>query len=276
MKDAYWFKHDSNAKDDPKCAILIEELGLEGYGIFWVLVETLRDQDGYKCPLRMMPVIARRYGTSKQKVETVIKNYGLFVVEDDMFFYSQSLIERMKPLEIKKLQARDAANKRWEKQKQLCASNADALPEHCDSNANAMPLDKIREEESRIEENTEEENTKDNHLSDDVLLVLEDFKKHRKAIKKPLTDRALELIVKKLNDLAYNDAEKILMLEKSIENGWAGVFQLKDDERIVEQEESYPPSEVDYDPDWKDKYPEDYEKMLNLHKNLFKGMDKVW
>lgn len=32
-KDAYYFTHDSNAKDDPKCALLIDQLGMEGYGI---------------------------------------------------------------------------------------------------------------------------------------------------------------------------------------------------------------------------------------------------
>ena len=35
-KDAYYFSHYSNAKDDFKCMLLIEELGLEGYGIFWI------------------------------------------------------------------------------------------------------------------------------------------------------------------------------------------------------------------------------------------------
>ena len=37
-----YFPHDSNAKDDPKCMILIDPLGPEGYGIYWVLVEILR------------------------------------------------------------------------------------------------------------------------------------------------------------------------------------------------------------------------------------------
>ena len=37
-----YFPHDSNAKDDPKCMVLIDQLGMEGYGIYWVLIE-LRD-----------------------------------------------------------------------------------------------------------------------------------------------------------------------------------------------------------------------------------------
>ena len=71
-KDAYYFPHDSNAKDDPKCVLLIEQLGLEGYGIFWVLIETLRDQPEYKYPLQLLPALARRYNTTAEKMKTVV------------------------------------------------------------------------------------------------------------------------------------------------------------------------------------------------------------
>jgi hypothetical protein len=67
-KDAYYFSHDSNAKDDPKCVLLIEQLGLEGYGIFWMLIETLRDQPGYKYPIALISALARRYNTTAEKV----------------------------------------------------------------------------------------------------------------------------------------------------------------------------------------------------------------
>ena len=45
-KDAYYFPHDSNATEDPKMMLLIDELGMEGYGIFWMLLEALRNQKG--------------------------------------------------------------------------------------------------------------------------------------------------------------------------------------------------------------------------------------
>lgn len=142
-KDAYYFRHDSNAKDDPKCVLLIEQLGLEGYGIYWILVETLRDQPDYKYPLALIPALARRYNTSAQKVDAVIRGYGLFQIEDDSFFYSQSLINRMKPLEENREKARIAAEIRWNKHKQS-GRNADALPAQCAPNA-------IREEKRREE-----------------------------------------------------------------------------------------------------------------------------
>lgn len=111
MKDAYYFSHDSNAKDDPKCVLLIEQLGMEGYGIFWVLIETLRDQPEYKYPLALIPALARRYNTTTEKVKTVVMQYGLFEIADEEFFYSDSLNRRMQHLEYKRQIAVKAGKK---------------------------------------------------------------------------------------------------------------------------------------------------------------------
>jgi hypothetical protein len=78
-KDAYWFSHDSNAKDDPKSMKLIDQLGLEGYGIYWVLIETLRDQPEYRYPLDMIPILARRYNTSGEKMKAVVVLMGFLM-----------------------------------------------------------------------------------------------------------------------------------------------------------------------------------------------------
>lgn len=94
-KDAYYFPHDSNAKDDPKCMLLIDQLGLEGYGIFWVLIEVLRDQPDYTYPLANLPALARRYNCTAEKFQTVVSNYGLFCIENEQVFFSDSLRRRM-------------------------------------------------------------------------------------------------------------------------------------------------------------------------------------
>ena len=98
-KETCYFSHDANAKDDFKVMLLIEELGLEGYGIFWVLIETLREQQNYKYPLKLLSVLARKYNTTLAKLEVVVRNYHLFIIEDDCFFYSSSLNRRMKKME---------------------------------------------------------------------------------------------------------------------------------------------------------------------------------
>jgi len=109
-KDAFYFSHDSNAKDDPKCVLLIEQLGLEGYGIYWVLIEMLRDQPGYRYPLALIPAISRRYNTTAEKMRTVVSNYGLFEIDENDFF-SLSLLRRMEHLDNKRTKASLAGKK---------------------------------------------------------------------------------------------------------------------------------------------------------------------
>jgi hypothetical protein len=155
MKDAYYFSHDSNAKDDPKCVMLIEKLGMEGYGIFWALVETLREQPEYKYPLRLIPALARRYNTTAEIIQSVINDFGLFEIEDECFF-SPSLMRRMKKWNDYREQQRAKAMKRWDR-------NADAKPSqsHCNTMDNPCKYDGkatviLRKEKKRKEKKEEE------------------------------------------------------------------------------------------------------------------------
>ena len=149
MKDAYYFSHDSNAKDDPKCVLLIEQLGLEGYGIFWVLIETLRDQPEYKYPLALIPALARRYNTTSEKMKTVVSQYGLFeITPEGEFFFSESLCRRMESISTFRESQRKKALKRW--------NNAPALPRQSHGNANPMPVKERKVKESKVKDSTED------------------------------------------------------------------------------------------------------------------------
>lgn len=117
IEEQYWFSHDVNAKDDPKCLMLIDELGLEGYGIYWVLIETLRAQPDYRYPLKLISSLARKYATTSPKMQTVITQYGLFEVENDEFFLSKSLLRRMQKYQLKVEQLRQNALKGVQKRK---------------------------------------------------------------------------------------------------------------------------------------------------------------
>ena len=57
--------------------------------------------------------------------------------------------------------------------------------------------------------------------------TLSDFIKMRKAKKKPMTDRALSMLLKKLDELSQNEDEKIRILEESILHTWDTVYPLK-------------------------------------------------
>ena len=56
-----------------------------------------------------------------------------------------------------------------------------------------------------------------------------DFKAMRTKIRKPMTERAEELLIKKLDGLSNNEEEQIAILNQSIMNSWLGVFPLKGD-----------------------------------------------
>ena len=59
-----------------------------------------------------------------------------------------------------------------------------------------------------------------------------DYVDMRKKIKAPMTDRAIELAIKKLNDLSAGDNDvAIKIIEQSIMNSWKGLFELKEDSK---------------------------------------------
>lgn len=97
-KDAYWFSHDSNARNDNKCMKLRRVLGMEGYGTFWALVEMLREASGYKLPLSSVTDIAYELRLPEEKILAVINNFDLFQVEEGQFF-SLRLVRSMEKLE---------------------------------------------------------------------------------------------------------------------------------------------------------------------------------
>ena len=57
-----------------------------------------------------------------------------------------------------------------------------------------------------------------------------DFIAFRKNIKAPMTCRAVELMIVKLDGMTADSNEKIRILEQSIVNGWKGIFPLSQDQ----------------------------------------------
>lgn len=65
--------------------------------------------------------------------------------------------------------------------------------------------------------------------------ALKDFCKMRKLIKKPVSDRAMQILLNKLNKFATDDKNKIAILEQSIEHSWQSVYPLKTDKTDIQQ-----------------------------------------
>ena len=59
--------------------------------------------------------------------------------------------------------------------------------------------------------------------------ALKAFVQMRSFIKKPMTEYALKLMLKKLDELGNNDTTKIAILNQSITHNWQGIFPLKNE-----------------------------------------------
>ena len=99
MKYPVYFPHDANASQDPKILALREKYSFYGYGIYWCIVEYLRNQPNYKIPKQFIAnfdflLPAEKNALSKEIKTSEIINYsvelGLFTC-DNNYFYSQSL-----------------------------------------------------------------------------------------------------------------------------------------------------------------------------------------
>jgi len=71
-----------------------------------------------------------------------------------------------------------------------------------------------------------------------------DFKTMRTKIRKPLTERAEELIINELNKLSTDEKIQVAILNQSIMNSWQGVFPLKDRSQDSEAQPKYIPKKV--------------------------------
>jgi hypothetical protein len=135
-----YFSHDYDTRNDEKVMDLMSELGWEGYGIFWGIVELLYQNDGvmqsnYKR-------IAFALHTNETIVESVVESFQLFELGGEEF-WSESVLNRLKERNAKSEKARQSANSRWNK--------ANVKRAHNDSNA---------KKESKGEEKKESKETK--------------------------------------------------------------------------------------------------------------------
>ena len=84
---------------------------------------------------------------------------------------------------------------------------------------------KAKPKEKEKVKDKEKVNVNNKYLAD----AIADFKRHRIKLKAPMTDRAVTLMLSKLETLSGGDDDKkIAILNQSIENGWKGIFELKE------------------------------------------------
>lgn len=231
VKTAEYFPHDCNASDDPKIMVMMAQLGLEAYGIYWILIEYLREQPGYRAPLYLLDPLSRRYGSSREKFEAIVMKFGLFE-HDDKEFFSTSLQRRMEPMEEKRKRNKENILKRWGKNTNVLPPYNDGITTVIQSKVKKSKVKKSKEEKSK-EENTDaflaSLPLSGDNPNQDLIKTWCRWVEFRKKLKKPYkTQEGTAAAYNKLLGLAGNDSTTAMaIINQSIENEWIGLFPLK-------------------------------------------------
>lgn len=128
--------------------------GAEGYGIYFMILERLREEPEYMS-IKDYNMIAFDLRVDTGKVKSVIEDFGLFVfTEDGKYFYSESFRRRMLQKDEKSKKLSEAGKmgnlKRWNKYNSSIATQS--------------PPDRICNKNSSQEKERKEKERKGNHL----------------------------------------------------------------------------------------------------------------
>jgi len=154
-KEAFYFPHFCNARHDRKIRRLRKELGTEGYGIYFMLLETLREQQDLMYPLEDLDLLAEEFDVSEAKVRVAICNYGLFEIDEEEKFFSPKMLVYLEPYFKMKEQRKIAGQKSADKRKSIEISTTVQRPFNDrstkESKVKESKVNEIKEEYSLVE-----------------------------------------------------------------------------------------------------------------------------
>jgi hypothetical protein len=214
-KSTYYFSHDYNAANDVKILFMRQQLGMEGYGIYWFLIEHLADAGG-KLPLKIIPVLAMQMHSQEVKVRALISEFDLFQVIDDEFF-SVRLCEHLVVRNTLSESGKKGAAKRWDRE----AINHPIGEGY----AKERKGKEIKGKESKV--NSIVELPFNSEIFSKAWNEWKDYKKncHKFNFK---TQSSENIALKQLVNLSnQNEQNAVEIINQSMANGWKGFFELK-------------------------------------------------
>ena len=200
----------------------------------WQKTDTVKANDQYVKK-------SLKWGISKiQKTKQTLKEHGLIdIVQrrkdgkiEGWFIKVSYLVNERKTDEIK-IKVQNINNTQNEQVENCTSGNEEA-------NAIKKKIKCLEKEIEMLKDNKKERKPKKQTKSYDEQIAgytqneelqnaLKAFVQMRSFIKKPMTEYALKLMLKKLDELGNNDTTKIAILNQSITHNWQGIFPLKDE-----------------------------------------------
>ena len=143
IMDKHFIKHDVNSMKDSKILSLRKSFGMEGYGIFWSLLEILFNENG-KLSESKLSDIAWELRVDETLIKSILDTDLFIKIED--YYTNKRIDETLNTVETRSKIATKAVNTRWEKHRSSITSGI------TDSNT-ICNTDKIREEKIREDKN---------------------------------------------------------------------------------------------------------------------------
>jgi hypothetical protein len=153
--ESHFFKHDVTAKDDQKILELRADHGAEGYGLYWMMVETMYTSGG-DIDRGAIGGLSLGYGVPKDTLLAIMNRcteLGLLIEIDEGKLTSKRVQEAIGDRRQASINGKKGAEKRWKNKKTDGDPNGVAIGLPC------LPHDDPNGKERRGEDRREENKT---------------------------------------------------------------------------------------------------------------------
>jgi len=235
MADIKWIKITTDIFDDEKIKLIEALPEADSIIVIWFKllclagkqnnsgIFMLNDKIAYTD--RMLSAIFRRKETVVNMALQTFEQYGMIEIIDGVITIPnwdkhQSLDAYEKKKERDKAYQAERRNKQKQAIAEKSSDNRLTVGRDC---SYSLSISKS------LSNSSSKSNKGERFFPDDKLNeAFKDYIENRKNLKKPMTDKAIELALTKLAKLSNGDNDKAIeILNQSILNGWAGLFELK-------------------------------------------------
>lgn len=244
MAEVKWIKMATGIFDNKKIRMIESMPEGDAIIVIWFKLLMLAGQvndGGFVYFTRDIPftdqMLSTYFNKSLQIVQLAMRTFetfGMIQIVDDVILVSNwEKYQNIDGLDKIREQTRKRVQKHRELKKLEC--NASCNVTVTQSNATDIEEDKEEREKNNKKvadapvssKNPPKEYTGDNLLDE----AIKDFIGHRKALRKPMTEKAINLFISKLDKMADTTAEKIDLINNAIEHGWLTVYPIKEDNK---------------------------------------------
>ena len=213
---------------DTKFELIEAEFGLQGFAVIVKLFQRIYGEQGYYCEWTndVELLFAKRINAGGSFVSEIVKaalKRGIF----DKDVYEKYSVLTSKGIQKRYFEAASRRQKVTVKNEYLLVELSD-IPQNVNiSNENVN----ISSENVNIssQSKVKKSKVKDSKVTipPELSAVWDEFKKFRVRVKKPMTEYAESLMLKKLQGMSDNIETQKAILNQSIEKGWQDIYPLK-------------------------------------------------